>query len=305
MKGTILGNNIPLGKRKNNMSGLLLILPVLILFYFTVWRPIGIAAHHSLFRMEGYNPQEFVGLDTYKEVISDPSFIKALKNTFIYIFWSVLIGVPIPLFTAVLLNEVIVLKGYFKFSFYLPAMLPVMAVSLLWLFIYSPGSGGLLNYLVTLFGGEPLEWLQNRDWTIPLIVISVTWSSFGSMTIIYFAAIQGVDVELYEAARLDGAGAFARLRYILIPRIGGVIALLTLKQVINIFQLVEQPLAMTGGGPDSASLSLALQNYFYAFVYFKTDKSLALSVIMFVLLAVFACIFMAISKKSKYSEGET
>ena len=147
------------------------------------------------------------------------------------------------------------------------------------------------------FGLGPVGWLSNAHLTIPLIILAMTWNGFGSTMILYLASLQSVDQSLYEAARLDGAGVFSRIKNVLLPHMSGILFLNAIRQIIAVFQITEQPLVMTGGGPNGASMSLGLTNYFYAFKYGQLDKSMALGVITFILLIGLTYIYFKFDKK--------
>lgn len=285
------------GLVQKNISGWMLMLPSILLFIYVVWRPIAMGAYDSFFRLKGYTPVEFVGIKNYMDVITSTDFPTVLLNTFKYVMWSLIIGFPLPFFVAVVLNEMLHGKGYFKFTMYFPAVIPSIAVSLIWYFIYEPSQGGLLNSLLYVLGHDPIEWLQNKNLTIPLIVISMSWNGFGSTMIVYLASLQSINQELYEAARLDGAGIFKRIRYVLFPHMCPILLLMLIRQVISVFQVMEQPLAMTDGGPNNASVTMALQSYKYAFVNGRVDWSLALSMVTFLILMVLTLIYFKTDKK--------
>lgn len=282
---------------RKNLSGWLLLLPSVLLFYLIVWRPIVIGTVYSFFQLRGFEPVAFVGLKNYIHVLTDTLFFKILFNTLKYVFWSLIIGFPLPFILAVLLNEMRHGKEGFKFAMYFPCIIPGVAVSLIWALMYDPGTGGFLNMLLYQFGMEPFEWLQNKNWTIPLIVVSMTWNGFGGTVLFYVAALQGVNSELYEAARLDGAGLWQRFRYIQLPHMYGLALLMLIRQIISVFQVFEQPLLMTGGGPNNASTTLSLQSYNYAFVNFQTDKALTFGMITFIILVGLTVVYFKVDKK--------
>lgn len=280
-----------------NISGWALILPSIFLFIMLVWRPIGIGIMYSFFKLQGFTPVEFAGLENFKDVLSDTNFTQTLWNTLKYVLWSLVIGFPLPFICAVMMNEMVHLKGYFKVTTYLPVIIPIIATSLIWKMVYMDGPGGLLNMIRYFLGFPPANWLSNKNLTIPLIIISVSWNGFGGTLIMYLATLQGINQELYEAARLDGAGFFGRIVHVLLPRMRGILLLMLIRQVIGVFNITEQPLSMTGGGPNGASMSLGLTNYFYAFKYGQYDKSLALGVVTFGLLLVLTFIYFGLDKR--------
>ena len=279
-----------------NFSGWLLLLPTVILFVMLVWRPMIISVSYAFFELKGFTPVEFVGFENFIDVVTDSNFIKTLWNTAQYVLWSLLIGFPLPIICAIILNELVHGQKTLKMATYLPVIIPAIATSMIWRMVYMDGTGGLLNMIVSFFGGEPSQWLSNKDLVIPLIIISMTWNGFGSTLITYFATLQGVNQELYEAARLDGAGVWGRFWHVLMPHMKGLTLLMFIRQIIGVFGILEQPMAMTGGGPNGASMSLGYTTYKYAFEYGQFGRSLALSVINFLILGVFTLIYFKVEK---------
>lgn len=280
-----------------NVSGWVLILPSIFLFIMLVWRPIGIGMTYSFFRLQGFTPKEFVALKNFTDVLTDTNFIQTLWNTLSYVGYSLLIGFPLPFIAALMMNELVHIQGYFKISTYLPVIIPSIATSLIWKMVYMDGEGGLLNMILYYLGMEPMNWLSNKNLAIPLIVIAMSWNGFGSTLIMYLGTLQGINQELYEAARLDGAGFFGRIVHVLVPHMRGLLLLMVVRQIIGVFGVTEQPLTMTGGGPNGASMSLGLTNYYYAFKYGQYDKSLALGVITFLMLLVLTFIYFGLDKR--------
>lgn len=279
-----------------DLSGWAILLPSVFLFFMIVWRPIVIGVLYSFFDLKGFTPSEFIGLQNYRNVLADTNFLQTLSNTVRYVLWSLLIGFPLPFICAVILNEMIYGQSYFKISIYLPVVIPVIATSMIWRMVYMEGPGGLLNMILYRFGIEPMVWLNNKSLTIPLILVSMTWNSFGRTMIMYLSTLQGVNQELYESARLDGAGIWGRIKYVLFPHMRGIMLLMLVSQIIGVFNITEQPLAMTGGGPNGASMSLGLTNYFYAFKYSQYGKSLALGVVIFFILSVLTFVYFRMDK---------
>lgn len=282
---------------KKNYVGWLIMLPSVLLLYYIVWRPIFVGAWQSLFQLEGYTPVKFVGLKNYVDVITDTVFFTTLKNTFAYVGWSLVFGYLLPVIAAIMVNEMVHFKEFFKVSMYFPIVIPSVAVSLIWYYLYLPGQDGVLNAVLSLFGIAPLAWLQDKNLTKMLIVISNVWNSFGATMIMYLASLQSVNQELYEAARIDGAGVWQRIKTVLIPHLRPLMMLLFVKQIIGVFQIMEQPLVMTGGGPNNASISIALRGYLYAFAHYQMDKAMAVGVITFFILVAVTWVYFILEKK--------
>ena len=179
----------------------------------------------------------------------------------------------------------------------MPAVVPTIAVSVLWTNIYAPDSAGLLNMLLQKFNIEPQQWLNNEKMVIPLLIVSSTWSGFGSTILYYLAAIQSVNTELYEATRIDGTGFFGRVRYIIIPHMAPIILLMLVRNIIGIFQILDAPMVMTSGGPNGASTTLALTAYNYAFKFNRAGEGLATNVITFICLIGLTFVYYRAEKK--------
>lgn len=290
--------NRSLGIRKD-ISGWVLMLPMVVILYLFVWRPTVMSMAWSFFDMKAYTVKEFCGFDNYIKVLTHTQFLPTLWNTVQYVLWSLVIGFLPPLFIAIMINEIVHFKSGFRVMIYIPAVIPGIAAMLMWYFIYYPGETGLLNMLLVKLGLEPYQWLNDPRFTILGIIIYSTWKGFAGTMLLYYAALQGVSTELYEAAIIDGAGPFKRLWNVTRPAIEGLLLLNLVRQIISVFQIMEQPLAMTGGGPNGASISLAYQLYQYGFNSGGkgTGQAMALGVIIFLILIVFTIFYFWLNRK--------
>ncbi len=275
----------------------LLILPTLLVLYIFTVRPIVTGLWYSFHDMQGFTVKEFTGLENYITILSDTQFPKVLWNTVQYVLWSLVIGFIPPIAIAIMLNEMVHTKGIFKFSIYFPCIVPMVAATMLWYYMYFPDQSGLLNILLSKFGIAPMQWLQQASLTIPLIIIMTTWKGCGGSMIFYLAALQSVNQELYEAAIIDGAGFFCRIRKITIPQISGIVLLNFVRQIIGVFQILTEPMTMTGGGPNGRSTSLALWAYRTAFVDFNAASSLAIGVVTFIMLMIMTCFYFWVQNR--------
>lgn len=297
MKNIATGRKKTFGKIKRNFSSWMLLVPTVFLLVFVVLRPLYMGIINSFYELVGFTPKEFTGLENYIQVIKDTKFLGTLLNTVKYVFWSLIIGLPLPFLCAIMLNEMVFGRDFVRVSTYMPIVIPAVAVSLIWTNMYMEGPGGLLNMFIGLFGAEPRQWLMDKDLTIPLIIVSMTWHAFGSTILYYFAMLQSVNTELYDSARIDGAGVLCRARHVIMPHMMPLFALMAIKQIIGVFQVIDQPLVMTGGGPNGASTSLALIGYQYAFQFGQAGKALAVNVITFILLIGLTFVYFGAEKK--------
>ena len=281
----------------------IMIAPCLLCYMVFVWGPLIEGVVMSFFETKGFDMVKFTGFQNYIEVMTDSLFLKAVGNTVKYTFWSVIIGFPLPIIAAIAVNEVFRGKGFFRFALYFPTIIPGIAAMIMWGILYEPGAGGMLNLLLSKVGLPAQQWLQNPNMTIPLIVVTMSWSGFGGTMILYMADLQSVNNDLYEAASLDGAGIIRKCWHVTLPHMSGLMKMLFIMQIISVFQIFQQPLTMTGGGPNNASVSLGLVTYNYAFSYMQVGRSVALSVLTGLMLAVFSIIYFKL-QRNKDSEAE-
>jgi multiple sugar transport system permease protein len=284
------------GFNKRDLTGWLIMLPTIILFAFFVWEPLLESIRLSLYSAKGIRLEEFVGFNNYKLVLNHPDFMAAFGNTFKYILWSLVIGFFVPIILAILISETVHFKSLFKVGVYFPNIMPGMATVMMWGFFYRPGSTGVLNILLSKLSMGPMDWLTNPKLTIPLIVISMTWKGAGATALIYMAGINGINSELYEAATLDGAGIRQRIRYITLPNIFSLGKTLLILQIISVFQILYEPLVMTNGGPNNASISIMQLVYNYAFRDFNYPAAAALSVMICIILVILSGLYFKMTK---------
>jgi multiple sugar transport system permease protein len=304
MKKTALEDRSSVGYKckrlfKRNFSGWLLMLPGLILFTFFVWAPLAQNVVMSFCETKGFETQGFNFFENYKEVFNDPMFVKALTNTFKYILWSIIIGFFVPIFLGLLLSEVVHCKALFRLGIYFPSIVSGMAVVIMWSYLLDPNPGAVLNQLLTAIGLPVSQFLSNPDLTIPLIVVTMTWRGAGATVLIYLSALQNIDNSQYEAARMDGAGMFSRIAHVTLPHIAPTIRMLFILQVISVFQVFYEPLVMTSGGPDGASVSLLLLSYQYAFQSGEAGKSAAVGVILSIIIIALTLVYLRLSRPQK------
>jgi multiple sugar transport system permease protein len=289
---------------KRDLTGWALMLPSIILFIFFVWWPLISNISLSFFSTKGFNADRFVGFANYAAVFQDPLFSKALLNTLKYVGWSLVIGFIIPIIMGFLLSEVVHFQAFFRTLLYFPNMISGIAVVVMWSFLFDPNPDSPLYLLVSSWGWT-FRFLDDPDWTIPLIVITMTWRGAGGTMLIYLSSLQTVDNSLYEAARVEGAGIWQRIRYITIPHLMPTISSLFVLQVISVLQIFYEPLVMTsGGGPNGASESLMLLAYQYAFRDGNAAYSSATSVILSIFIILLTVLYLALIKKQGRKEPQ-
>ena len=276
----------------------LIMLPGIVLFVFFVWGPLLQSVQMSLYSTRNVELVDFVGLDNYRRVIAREDFTQALLNTLSYTFWSLLIGFMIPIFLALLIGETVKGKGFIRTAAYIPNILPGLATVLLWSAFLSAGQTGVINIILGHFGFEPMAFLSEENLVIPLIVVTATWRGAGATALIYMAGMAGINTELYEAATIDGAGIWKRIRHITLPAIFNLGSTMLILQIIFIFQIMYEPMVLTAGGPDNASLSLMLLMWRYAFGgNMDFGRASAVAVLIALILLVFTAIYTIVNKR--------
>ena len=283
----------------NTISAWLIMLPGLVLFAFFVWEPLLESIRLSLYTAKGINLIDFVGLKNYDSVIHHPDFLPAIRNTFLYTFWSILIGFLIPILMATLITETVHMKSFFRVGVYFPNIMPGLATVMMWVYLFRPGKTGVFNILMSTIGISPFDWLANPAWTIPLIVVTMTWKSAGSTALIYMAGMSSINPELYEAATIDGASPWNRFCHISLPSIFGLGKTLLILQLISVFQILYEPLVMTNGGPNNASISVMQLVFRYAFEDFNYPMAASLSVIICIILVFLTAIYFKVTKEKE------
>ncbi len=278
---------------KKNLLAWLIMLPSLILFAFFVWTPLIKNVILSFF--SDYSFKEFVGFKNYQALFQDVSFMAALKNTFKYIFWSLLIGFLVPMIIGFLLSEVIHAKGFFRVCIYIPCMISGIAVVFLFKNVYGDETYSILNVILKAFGGTPRKWASDPNIIIPLIVIAMTWKGAGGTALIYLSNFQQIDSSLYEAARMDGAKPFQRFARVMMPQMRNTILTLLVLQIISVFQVFYEPLVIGNwGGPLDSSMSLMLLAYKFAFNDLEFAKGAAASIFLALIILAFTLAYFAL-----------
>jgi len=285
-------------KLKDNVQSWLIMLPGLILMTFFVWEPLFESIRMSLYKTRNVELVRFIGLDNFISVTGKDNFLQALQNTFSYTFWSLLIGFVLPILLAMLIGETTRGKSFFRTAVYLPNMLPGLAVIILWSAFFSGEKSGVLNILLGKIGMQPQSYLTHSEWVIPIIIVIATWKGAGATALIYMAGMSSISPELYEAAAIDGASIWNRIVHIMLPAIRKLAGTLLILQIISVFQIMYEPMVLTKGGPDNASLSLMQLMWQYAFGgSMNYGKASAVAVIVTLILLVMTAIYSYFNRK--------
>lgn len=291
--------------RAEARAGYLFASPVIIgLLVFTVG-PILASFVYSLCSYEVLTPARWIGVTNYARMFSseDPLFWKSMSNTVFYTVFSVPLGVAGSLALAMMLNVNVRGKSLYRALFYLPSILPVVATSMVWLWLFN-GEFGILNVIARALGGRAIPWLTSEDWSKPSMVLMSLWG-VGAGMIVFLAALQGIPRHLYEAARLDGASAPQQFLHVTLPQLSPTIFFMLVINTIGAFQIFAQAYLMTNGQgtPLDSTLFYVFYLFRQGFEYFNMGYASALAWVMFLIIVCVTAIQFRVSKKLVYSEG--
>jgi multiple sugar transport system permease protein len=240
----------------------------------------------------------FVGLDNYAEALGDPLVWRTFGNTVLFT-----LGTTVPLVVVALVMAVLVHTGMpgqwlWRLSFFMPFLLPVATVALVWQFLYVEDFG-LFNQALRAFGAQGLGWLTDDSLALWSVALTTVWWTVGFNFLLYLAALQSIPDHLYEAAALDGAGAWARLWYVTVPQLRGITVVVVLLQVLASLKVFDQIYLMTGGGPGDSSRSLLLYIYDVGFTGYRFGFGAAVSYLFLAIVLIVAAVQLWISTRRK------
>jgi multiple sugar transport system permease protein len=244
-------------------------------------------------------PQKpFVGLDNYRDLVHDERFRRSVINTFYYTGAQVPLTMAVGLGIALLLNQPLRGRGILRTMFFLPNITPLVVVAIVWKWLYN-GDFGLFNfYLLKLhLIDQPLLWLSDKDLAMPSVVLMQVWNGVGFAMVVYLAGLQAIPEELYEAAKVDGAGPFQRLRRITLPMLRPSTIFLLVIEIIFAFQIFTQIFVMTSGGPVDRTTTVVYYVYESAFKFFEMGYASTVAFALFLMLFVFTLAQIRIQRR--------
>jgi multiple sugar transport system permease protein len=288
---------------QQTIEGYACILPWLVGFVCFVAGPMVAALVISFLDWSMLAPPEWAGLANYQRLLADPLFYTVLYNTAFISFLAVPLQLVIALAIAIGLNEKLRGINLYRTVFYLPSQMPVVASALLWLWVFNP-EFGLANALLNILGLPPLRWLFDPALSKPSIVLITLWAGIGTPLIIFLAGLQGVPGSLYEAAAIDGAGAFARFRHVTLPMLSPIIFFNLIIGIIASFQAYFTLVFITTqGGPANSSMIFILYIYYKAFRDFDMSYAAALAWALFLIVLVLTAINFLLARFWVHYEG--
>jgi len=234
----------------------------------------------------------FVGLANYAHLLRDPLFWTALANTATFVAVGGPLSIAVSLAAALAVHARLTrFRSVFRTVFFLPVVTTLVAVAVVWRVLYHPRVG-VLNGALAALGIPPLDWLGDARLAMPALILMAVWKSFGFNMVIFLAGLQAIPERLYEAARIDGAGAAAQLRHVTLPALAPTLLFVAISTGIGSFQLFAEPYVMTAGGPSNRTLSIVLLMYREGFRWWNMGYAAAVAFVLFaILLAVTALLW--------------
>jgi multiple sugar transport system permease protein len=285
---------------KDGTWALIFLLPHLLLFLAFMLFPVIGSFLLSFTSWDLLGDIEWVGLNNYIDLTKDAIFIEVFWNTLYFTVISVPIGIFLSLLLAIALNQKIRGIKFYRAAYFLPVISSMVAVAVIWQWIYNP-EYGLINFGLSLVGIDGPNWLSSETWAMPAIILTSIWKGLGFSMLIFLAGLQGIPDSYYEAADLDGASFVDKFRHITVPLLSPTTFFVTIMSIINSFQVFDTVYLMTGGGPGRSSSVIVHYLYQNAFEYFRMGYASAMAYILFFLVFVFTIIqFWRHKKKNIY-----
>jgi multiple sugar transport system permease protein len=226
----------------------------------------------------------FVGLDNYSRLLRTPDFWLALRNTFYFAFVGGPLTIAVSLGAALLLSSKLVrFKGFFRTIYFTPFVTTLVAVAIVWKYLYHTRYG-LFNYGLGMIGIGPIDWLGDPHWAMPSIILMAVWKSFGYNMLIFIAGLQAIPEDLYDAAEIDGASAVRRFFSITLPMLAPTLVFVSVITMIGYFQLFAEPYVMTQGGPLRSTTSVVLLMYEEGFRWWRMGNAAAIAFVLFIVI---------------------
>ena len=279
---------IPVRKKDNITGYIFLGIPLLINSVFLFY-PIIYSFILSFYDWNLLSPEKnFIGLDNFKELFTDKVFLISIQNTLIYTAGVVPLQTIIALLMAVLLNQKVRGRPFFRTAFYIPSITASVVTSVIFMWIYA--KPGLLNFLLSFIGIQGPDWLASTDFALSSIMMLNIWSTSGYFMVTFLAALQNIPESLYETALVDGAGKFKMFWNITVPMVRPAVFFVVTLGMIGCFQVFDQIYVMSSGGPANATTTMSYFVYQNAFKYFRMGYASAAAVVLFFFILFFTLI---------------
>ena len=287
MTAATISHSLSRFMRKYAIAYLFIAVPILSMVIF-LFIPMVVSFWWSLNEYSGLQPPKFIGLANYIQLVTkDKIFTKSFLNTTLFVLMGMGVGPTLGLLTALMLNQRVLMKSFFRTAYYLPVMTSLVVVSTIWVMLYN--RNGLFNTILINLGLHQVGWLSDPKFSLVSVALASIWQGFGFETVIFLAALQSIPQELYEAAMMDGAGASQKFWYITLPSLRSVIPFVYIYGIIGSYQVFDQVFVMTSGGPVYSTSTIVY--YLYSkFRDLRLGYASAIAYVLFAVLVVFSYI---------------
>jgi multiple sugar transport system permease protein len=276
---------------ESNTAAWFFLAPALLLIFVFFFLPVAASLVLSVTDFDIYgiantSNTRFVGFQNYVKLLHTPDFWNALKNTFYFAFVGGPLTIAVSLGAALLLNSKLVrFKGFFRTLYFTPFVTTLVAVAIVWRYLYHTRYG-LFNYGLGKIGLGPIDWLGDPHWAMPAIILMAVWKSFGYNMLIFIAGLQAIPEELYDAAQIDGATPWRQFWSITLPMLAPTLVFISVITMIGYFQLFAEPYVMTQGGPLRSTTSVVLLMYEEGFRWWRMGYAAAIAFVLFIVILI-------------------
>ncbi|WP_132038834.1 carbohydrate ABC transporter permease [Caldanaerobacter subterraneus] len=290
--------------RKEKVGYYLFLLPAYLIFAVFIFWPVVHSLYLSFFK---YNivtitSPQFVGLRNYLYLLKDEVFWISCKNTLFFVIGTVPVKMFLGLLAAMLLNRKdLKFKAFYRTCFYIPVVVSMVAISIVWMLLFNPGPNGVVNILLSKFGIQPLGWIADSKLALPTVMLLVIWKDLGYIMVIYLAGLMAIPDEIYEAVALDPVSSWQKFWYITWPLLKPTTIFILITQVIDSFQVFTPIYVMTEGGPGYSSTTIVNYLYDKGFREYEMGIACAVAYLLFVVLLVLTILQNKLSKAEEVS----
>jgi raffinose/stachyose/melibiose transport system permease protein len=278
----------------------LFLLPAFVLFILFLIYPIFRSVYYSLFNWNGLGPAvNFVGLDNFKQILTDQVFIQAVRNCLLIVVLSLAVQLPLALAMAIMVGRDLPGRGFFRTIFFMPYVLSEVITAIIWLSMFSPDpERGFINALLVLIPGvQAQNFLGDLNAVMACVFVVLTWKYFGLHMLLYMAGLQNIPREIEEAAQIDGANRWQSIRYVTIPLLSSTIRTTMYLSVLGSLTQFNLVWIMTRGGPVNASEVMATYMYRYAFIRFQLGYGSAVALVMLAICLIFSVAYLRLNRR--------
>lgn len=283
--------------KSDKLTAMIFILPAVLGTLIFIVIPVIFSFSLSFVNWDLLSPITFAGVNNYKDVLTDKTFLQVLSNTFVFAISTSVFSVIIPLVLACILNSKIRGSNFYKTAYFLPFITPMIVIAIVWQWIFDPNIG-LLNQLFHM----NIKWLYDARYAMPALIAVSVWKLIGYNMIIFLSGLSAINQEVLEAAKIDGANSWQTFKKVTVPLLSPTIFFVIVITSISSFQVFDLIYIMTEGGPNNSTMVLVYSIYKYAFEFFDVGKASAIAYILFAIIFVLVLFQWKLRKKMVYNE---